>query len=250
MDRGWQGAPTTRIHCNTRRRRNAASVDPARRIVPDTCETGHSLRPDRDPDSRRTMLLSFFLACALGDPEPARFRVVSCFPEEARAAEALEVAEAAVPVALERLGVAGWSPARPRTLQLYPDFARFRAATAALNPDAPEVHGYTSRDGRTAHVTVQPAAETLRALGLSSQTRRLVAHEVTHLVCFDLLPDMTTLPGWMIEGLADSVAHEVLCALGRSRALEEEPCTAAQILDVQALVRASQMPRFGSLLHD
>lgn len=196
------------------------------------------------------MLLALALTLASGDPEPAHFRIVNCFPEQARAEEALEAAEAAVPVVLERLGVERWSPSGPRTLQLHADFARFRAATAAMNPDAPEAHGYTNRDSRTAHVTVQPAAEALRALGLSSQTRRLIAHEVTHLVCFDLLPEMTTLPGWMVEGLADSVAHEVLCALGRSRALEEEPCTAAQILAVQELIRANQAPRFGTLLHD
>lgn len=196
------------------------------------------------------MLLSLILACASGDPETARFRVVSCFAEEERALEALETAEAAVPVVLARLGVASWSPAGPRTLQLFADFARFRSATAELNPDSPEAHGYTSRDSRTAFVTVQPASETLRALGLSSQTRRLIAHEVTHLLCFDLVPDMTSLPGWMVEGLADSVAHEVLGALGRTRALEEEPSTAAQVLLVQELVRSNQAPRFGTLLQD
>jgi hypothetical protein len=196
------------------------------------------------------MLLSLLLVCAGGDPETARFRVLNCFPEEARALEALETAEATVPVALARLGVASWSPSGPRTLQLFADFARFRSATAELNPDSPEAHGYTSRDSRTAFVTVQPAAETLRALGLSGQTRRLIAHEVTHLLCFDLLPDMTSLPGWMVEGLADSVAHEVLGALGRTRALEEEPSTAAQVLLVQELVRANQAPRFGTLLLD
>jgi hypothetical protein len=196
------------------------------------------------------MLLSLILACASGDPETARFRVVSCFPEEARAREALEVAEATVPVVLARLGVESWSPPGPRTLQLFADFARFRSATAEMNPDSPEAHGYTSRDSRTAFVTVQPAAETLRALGLSSQTRRLIAHEVTHLLCFDLVADMTSLPGWMVEGLADSAAHEVLDGLGRTRPLEEEPCTAAQILLVQELIATNQAPRFGTLLHD
>jgi hypothetical protein len=145
----------------------------------------------------------------------------------------------------------GLEPARrPPTLQLYADFARFRSATAALNPDAPEARGFTSRDGHTAHVTVEPASEVLRELGLSNQTRRLIAHEVTHLLCFDLLPDMTSLPGWMVEGLADSVAQEVLGSLGRTRAIEEEPWTAAQILEVQELVRANQAPRFGTLLLD
>jgi len=196
------------------------------------------------------MLLSLILACASGDPESARFRVVNCFSEEARAAEALEAAEAAVPVALARLGIAGWSPAGPRTLQLFADFARFRSATAEMNPDSPEAHGYTSRDNHTAFVTVQPAAEALRALGLSSQTRRLIAHEVTHLLCFDLLPDMTSLPGWMVEGLADSVAHEVLELLDRTRAIEEEPSTAGQILLVQELFGSNQAPRFGTLLRD
>jgi hypothetical protein len=196
------------------------------------------------------MLLSLLLVCASGDPESPRFRVVSCFAEEARAREALETAEAAVPVVLARLGVASWSPSGPRTLQLFADFARFRSATAELNPESPEAHGYTSRDSRTAFVTVQPAAEALRALGLSSQTRRLIAHETTHLLCFDLLPDMTSLPGWMVEGLADSVAHEVLDALGRTRALEEEPGTAAQVLLLQELVRTNQAPRFGTLLRD
>ncbi len=196
------------------------------------------------------MLLLLLLICTRGDPATASFRVVNCFREEARAEEALQVAEATVPVVLDRLGVTSWSPAGPKTLQLYADFARFRGATAAMNPDAPEAHGYTNRDSRTAHVTVQPAAETLRELGLSSQTRRLIAHEVTHLVCFDLLPDMTSLPGWMVEGLADSVAQEVVLALGRSRAIEEEPCTAAQILRVQDLIRSNQAPRFGALLFD
>ena len=196
------------------------------------------------------MLLTLLLACASGDPATPRFRVVNCFTEESRAAEALEVAEATVPVVLARLGVESWSPSGPRTLQLYADFARFRSATAEMNPDSPEAHGYTSRDSCTAFITVQPATETLRALGLSSQTRRLIAHEVTHLLCFDLVADMTSLPGWMVEGLADSVAHEVLDALGRTRALEEEPCTAAQILLVQELVESNQAPRFGTLLHD
>src|SRR5262245_7046443 len=100
------------------------------------------------------MLLSLLMACAGagGDPATGRFRVLNCFPEEARAAEALETAEAAVPVALARLGIESWSPAGPRTLQLFADFARFRSATAEMNPDSPEANGYTRRDSRTAFV--------------------------------------------------------------------------------------------------
>src|SRR6185436_18367641 len=196
------------------------------------------------------MLLSLCLAGALGDPDTTRFRVVSCFAEEARSRETLETAEAAVPIVLARLEARDWSPLRPPTLQLYADYARFRSATADMNRDAPEAYGYTSRDSHTAHVTVEPASETLRALGLSNQTRRLVAHEVTHLLCFDLLPDMTSLPGWMVEGLADSVAHETLESLGRTREIEEEPATAMQILLVQELIRKAQAPRFGTLLFD
>jgi hypothetical protein len=201
-------------------------------------------------DARHTLVLAPLLLLAGGDPEVARFRVLNCFPEAARAEEALAVAEAAVPVVLRRLDLASWAPSGTRTLQLHADYARFRSATAAMNPDAPEAQGFTNRDSRTAHVTVHPAAETLQALGLSSQTRRLIAHEVTHLLCFDLLPDMTSLPGWMVEGLADSVAHEVLGALGLSRALEQEPCTAGQIAAVQELIRRNQAPRFGALLVD
>src|SRR5262245_43128922 len=81
------------------------------------------LRPGRGPALDVSMLLSLLLACASGDPETARFRVVNCFAEEERAQEAMQAAEAAVPVVLERLGVASWAPADPRTLQLYSDFA-------------------------------------------------------------------------------------------------------------------------------
>jgi len=142
----------------------------------------------------------------------AHFQVVSDFAEPERAAEASEAAEAVVPIVLARLGRDEWTPRSLETIHLYRGYTAFREHTAKVNPNAPEVLGFTHRDSRTSHVAVEPWSDALCALGLPRATRRLVAHEAAHLVCYDLLRDMDELPAWMVEGLADSAAQAALSA--------------------------------------
>lgn len=177
------------------------------------------------------------------------FRLRNELGEPALSAETVALAEAAARIAHARLGVA--PSGRPSFFRLYPDFPRFRAATAELNPDAPEAWGFTNRDSRTAHVAVQPCATaTLQAAGLPLGTRRLIAHEAAHLACFDVLPQLTQLPGWVVEGLADSVAHETLRSLGLADALEQDPHGATRLHLLHDLLAAKRLPPLRALLSD
>ncbi|MSR60889.1 MAG: hypothetical protein EXS08_00385 [Planctomycetes bacterium] len=180
----------------------------------------------------------------------AHFRIVSDFAEPERAAEASQAAEAVVPVVLARLGRGGWTPRSLETIRLYRGYATFRARTAEFNPNAPEVLGFTHRDSRTSHVAAEPWNDALHALGLPRATRRLVAHEAAHLVCYDLLRDMDELPAWMVEGLADSAAQEALVQLGLADALEVDPATASRIAWVQEFARTGRLPSFDALVND
>jgi len=179
-----------------------------------------------------------------------RFQVVSDFAEPERAAEASQAAEAVVPIVLARLGRTEWTPRSVETIHLYRGYAPFRERTARYNPNAPEALGFTHRDSRTSHVAVEPWSDALRTLGLPRATRRLVAHEAAHLVCYDLLRDMDELPAWMVEGLADSAAQEALAGLGLAEALEVDPATATRIASVQEFARGGRLPAFAALVED
>lgn len=166
-------------------------------------------------------------------------------------AQASEIAEAAARTALARLGAEGHLAVLAGRVRLYRDFAAFRSATRDMSVDAPDARGFAHRDSRTAHIAGPSCTrEVLRERGLPRETRHLIAHEVAHLACFDVLPWLTDLPGWMVEGLADSVAHETLQSLHRARSFVEEPHSATQIGLVQERLARAELPRFGELLFD
>jgi hypothetical protein len=167
------------------------------------------------------------------------------------AGEASRVAETATELARARLGLEPHTRLARSTLRFYPTFASFRAATQDANTAAPDAYGLTYPHTRTAHVTLVPCpSATLRVRGLTLHTRQLLAHEATHLACFDALPWLNDLPGWVVEGLADSVAHETMCALGMAGPFEEEPHSATRLAVVQELIAEDRLPRLEALLAD
>lgn len=82
------------------------------------------------------------------------------------------------------------------------------------------------------------------------ETRRLIAHEACHVLCFALCPDSALHPLWFIEGLACAVADQTLRSFDLVPSIEEEPFTSTELVMAQELLAKNLLPRVGALLAD
>jgi hypothetical protein len=172
---------------------------------------------------------------ARAEPETSRatgphFEVIAHFRGPAVAREALEAAEAAWEPAVGLFGAP--APRPPMAVHLYRTEAAYHEADRALSGGAFRKNlAFAHHATSSAHVAVQPdmSDATLRDLGLSAQTKRLLVHEATHLIRFAAMPEFTKHPGWFRDGAALWVADRVARTKGWSPGLEEDPHTSTWI---------------------
>src|SRR5262249_11925216 len=114
---------------------------------------------------------------------------------------------------------------------------------------------------RSAHVALQPPCsdETLRAVGLSTQTAALLAWEATHLVRLEVWPNASEQPMWFADGLGALVsAMYVKTSVPGSTDLDDadkglcpdDPHAATWFVRAQDLLRRSKLPHVRSIVAD
>ena len=134
-----------------------------------------------------------------------RFRVVCTFGDERIAEEALVTAEAVWPLAARIYG-AGEADGGPFEIYLYRDADTYRRVEERVTGGRFRDHlAFTSWRSRQAFLALQPESSdaALAATGLPALTRRLVAHEAAHLVCYHAQSNYRGHPEWLAEGLAE-----------------------------------------------
>lgn len=181
------------------------------------------------------------------------FRLVCHFSDERIAAAALETAEAIWPLASGFYGFAD-APLDPLLeVHLFRDAASYRAVeqTLALGAFGKNL-AFSSYQTRAAYVALQPdvSDDTLAAVGLTAQTRHLLAHEAAHLVRFRASPAYRLHPGWFGDGAAIWIEEETMAARGWSAGADEDPYVATDAVRVQKLAAGGHLPTAESLLRD
>lgn len=165
---------------------------------------------------RLLAILLLLSAPASGDEgsraEGPHVRVVCDFRNDAVAREALRTAEASWELS-QRLWGREARPAAPLEVRLFATGRAFDAALDRLGAgEFKRNRAFTSGAAQASLLVVDPECppETLAALGLPYQTRRLIAHETAHLFAFHAFPGGSSHPFWLAEGSAVWIEEETL----------------------------------------
>jgi hypothetical protein len=181
------------------------------------------------------------------------FRVLCHFDDPACADAALETAEATWPLASELYGLPPGPLDTLFDVHLYRNAAEYLATEREVGlGDFDKNLAFSSFETRSAYVAVQPdlGDEALAAVGLTAQTRHLVAHEAAHLVRYRVSPGFRSHPGWLADGAAKWIAEETLAARGWSAGGAEDPYVATEMVRAQRLVAGGHLPSASALLRD
>ena len=171
----------------------------------------------------RLITLTSLLAptiCGQSEPPAERtekvgsfYRVICDFDEDAAARQALEVAEATWPVAMQLYGVPPDAAAEPMDVYLYRDpDAYVRAEYELTRGQFRRNLAFAHWGSKTAHVAIQPKIpdDVLETLGLNYQTLRLLVHESAHLARYHAFNNYRVHPHWFADGNASWLEVEVL----------------------------------------
>lgn len=198
--------------------------------------------PAQHPDTRAELKL-----------QGAHYTVHCHFTDRAVAAEALEAAEAAWTAAATLIDLPDEPLETGQPIHLYRTPDAYRTAEAKLTQgrfarNLAFAHWAT----RTAHVAVQPKRDDagLARLGIGNLTRRLIAHEATHLARFHRYPNFSQHPGWLTDGLAAWSAAAALRALDRVAAPGADPNYATHMTMAQSMLAEQRLPTAADLLAD
>jgi hypothetical protein len=185
--------------------------------------------------------------------ESDRFRLICHFEAGPLAREALAAAEAAVQGAEELYGRLRVPEAARRDIHLYRDGADYVRREGRITGGAfRHSLAFSSFLYRNAHVALQPEVPdaVLREVGLPALTRRQIAHEATHLICFVAMPSFRDHPEWFAEGGAMWVADGAMRRNRWSDGFQEDSVTSTRIVLVQKLLATGRMPPLRDVLAD
>ena len=162
------------------------------------------------------------------------FRVVCQFDSPAIAALALEAAEAAWPLAASIYGPLA-APQELYRIHLLPDKEAYvRLEEALTGGRFARNLAFSSWTTKESYIAMQPARPVgASAHHLSTLTRRLIAHEATHLVLYHAHADFEWHPAWLSEGIAELVSDQAMRAKGWATTVERDPFTASRLHWVQ-----------------
>ena len=186
------------------------------------------------------------------------FELICHFDNAAVADRALEALEAIWPRAAEIYDLRepdedADGPAARLKVHLYRDADAYEQAEEELT------HGEFKRnlafahfDSRSAHVALQPpmSDEALKAVGVPSQTLRLLAHEGAHLVRYTHTSNFRSHPGWLADGAASWIDEKVSQDLKLIDSIEADPNFSSDLVRVQKLLEQGKLPSFEEILLD
>ena len=173
------------------------------------------------------------------------FRIFCHFDDKDLAQAALETAQAVFPWASSVYGTTRYQVKEPLHIHLY------REAAAYVRVEARVTGGmfrhnlaFSSFRHRNAHIALQPGGPDglVESVGLPVLTRRQIAHEAAHLLCFATLDSFRDHPEWFSEGAAMWVADQVMRRTSRSPGLESDPVTSTRVLLVRKMLDTGRLP--------
>jgi hypothetical protein len=180
------------------------------------------------------------------------FRVICHFEDDDVAAAALETVEAIWPAASDLYGLPPTPLDAPLNVHLFRRAADYLAEERNLaDGNFDKNLAFWSFDTRSAYVAVQPDVtdETLAAIGLTAQTRHLLAHEAAHLVRDLASPAARVHPNWLCDGAAIWIEEKTLAARGWS-AGDEDPFVARDMILAQGRLAGGALPSATQILRD
>lgn len=181
----------------------------------------------------------------------AHFKVVCHFDNESIAKAALATAEAVWPIACELYGLKEAAPEKPLEVHIYRTVKDYEAAEKEKTGGRFRANlSFSFPKEKSAHISMQPACSnaTLRQVGLPWLTRLMVAHESAHLFAYSLLPNATSHPDWLSEGLATWIAERTLNKNKWSRNLVECPESSTSTERVRRMKQSGKLPSVEKIL--
>jgi len=180
------------------------------------------------------------------------FRVICHFGDEDAAAAALDTVEAIWPVASELYGLSAAPLESPLSVHLYRRAAGYLAAVREIaGPAFDRNLAFSSFDTRSSYVAVQPdlTDDAFAAVGITAQTRHLLAHEAAHLVRYLASPTFRWHPDWLSDGAAIWIEEQALAARGWSGG-DEDPYVASDMILAQKRLAGGSLPSATKILRD
>lgn len=181
------------------------------------------------------------------------FRVICHFENDSIAREALKTAEMAWPVATKLLALADGAPEKPAEIHLFRTLKDYEKADSELTGGAFRRNlAFSHWATRASYILLQPdcSDDTLKSVGLPALTRRLIAHEATHLVRCAIMPNYRSHPSWLADGAATWVEQQVMTDGRWSPGAEDDPHMSTMILQTVALLEKSDLPSVADILRD
>jgi hypothetical protein len=181
------------------------------------------------------------------------FKVETNCSDENVQQQALLTADAVWPFARKLFGNPEVAPDQRLTVHLHRSIEEYEAAEQKLTRGRfRENLAFSSWVTREAHVAIQPPCsdQALEQIGLPALTRRQVAHEAAHVVCYYALDCYKELPGWLAEGTACLVEQQVMETLDQAPVKRGDPFYSKSVLRVQGLLDSDQLPTAEQILRD
>lgn len=138
----------------------------------------------------------------------------------------------------------------PGTLRVYATWNDWAVAERRLTRGAFASNGaFTTHANGDAHLAIQPelSEELLSELGLPQLTRRLIAHEASHVVVMSGAEAPERHPDWLSEGIACVVADR---ALRVHDDLESDPTASTRLFRCRRMLEDGRLPRLEEVLDD
>lgn len=181
------------------------------------------------------------------------FRVICHFENALVAAEALKTAEMAWPVATKLLAVSHQTPESPLEIHLFRTLAEYEKVDSELTGGKFRRNlAFSHWETRAAYILLQPdcSDDVLKTVGLPISTRRLIAHEATHLVRYTSMPNFRSHPHWLADGAATWVEEQVMINGRWVSSVENDPNMSTLILWTVALLEQGKLPPVADILRD
>lgn len=198
-----------------------------------------------------------FASSALGGERSTKtgkyFLVVCHFENDRIATAALKTAEMVWPVATELFGTADGAPDKPAEIHLFRSVEEYEKVDAELAGGAFRRNlAFSSWNTKAAYIVVQPDCSdaTLKQVGLPQPTRRLIAHEATHLIRYATMENHRSHPHWIADGAATWVEEHVMAKGRWSRGEEDDPDASSKIVRTVALLEKGALPSVADILRD
>jgi len=180
------------------------------------------------------------------------FRVICHFGDDDAATAALDTVEAIWPAASDLYGLPAGPLESPLSVHLYRRAAAYLATERELAGGKFDKNlAFSSFDTRASYVAAQPdlSDDAFAAVGLTAQTRHLLAHEAAHLVRYLASPAFRLHPDWLSDGAAIWIEEQALASRGWS-AGDQDPYVASDMILAQKRLAGGSLPGATKILRD